>query len=86
MYDRAYQICQDKALIKPYLYASYKYMSLEEYHILITKQDEYMEINAQMRREIDEIRKNMRKRRIRSSSRSGNGSIEEIIHKQTLSP
>lgn len=59
MYDRAYQICQDKALIKPYLYASYKYMSLEEYHILITKQDDYMEINAQMRREIDEIRENM---------------------------
>nr|WP_294491415.1 hypothetical protein [uncultured Mediterraneibacter sp.] len=56
MYDRAYQICQDKALIKPYLYASYKYMSLEEYHILITKQDEYMEVNAQMRREIDEIK------------------------------
>ena len=56
MYDRAYQICQDKALIKPYLYASYKYMSLEEYHILITKQEEYMEINAQMRREIEEVR------------------------------
>ena len=36
-----------------------KYMSLEEYHILITKQDDYMEINAQMRREIDEIRKDM---------------------------
>ena len=32
-------------------------MSLEEYHILITKNEEYMEINAQMRRELDEIRK-----------------------------
>ena len=59
MYDRAYQMCEDKALIKPYLYASYKYMSLEEYHILITKNEEYMVVNAQMRREIDEIRKNM---------------------------
>jgi len=55
MYDRAYQICADKTLIKPYLYASYKYMSLEEYHILITKSEEYMEINAQMRREVDKI-------------------------------
>ena len=36
-------------------YASYKYMSLEEYHILITKSEEYMEINAQMRREVDKI-------------------------------
>ena len=55
MYDCAYQICGDKTLIKPYLYASYKYMSLEEYHILITKSEEYMEINAQMRREVDKI-------------------------------
>ncbi len=59
MYDRAYQICGDKELLKPYLYASYKYMSMEEYHILITKHDDYMEVNAQMRREIDEIRKNL---------------------------
>ncbi len=59
MYDRAYQICGDRALLKPYLYASYKYMSLEEYHILITKNEQYMEINAQMRREIDEVKKNL---------------------------
>ena len=56
MYDRAYQICEDKALLKPYLYASYKYMSLEEYHILLTKHDEYVEINAQMRQEIEDIK------------------------------
>ena len=59
MYDRAYQICEDKALLKPYLYASYKYMSMEEYHILITKHEEYMEVNAQMRQEIDEIKENL---------------------------
>lgn len=59
MYDRANQICNDRSLIKPYLYASYKYMSLEEYHILITKHEEYMEINAQMRNEIEEIKKNV---------------------------
>lgn len=59
MYDRAYQICEDKALLKPYLYASYKYMSLEEYHILLTKHDDYVEINAQMRQEIDDIKENL---------------------------
>ena len=59
MYDRAYQLTGDKNLIMPYLYASYKYMSLEEYHILITKQDEYMEANARMRREIDDIKKTL---------------------------
>ena len=59
MYDRAYQICGDQTLLKPYLYASYKYLSLEEYHILITKHEEYMEVNAQMRQEIDEIKENL---------------------------
>ena len=56
MYDRAYQICEDKALLRPYLYASYKYMSLEEYHILLTKHDDYIEINSQMRQEIEDVR------------------------------
>ncbi len=59
MYDRAYQICEDKKLLKPYLYASYKYMSMEEYHILLTKHDDYVEINAQMREEIQQIKNNL---------------------------
>ncbi len=59
MYDRAYQICEDPRLLKPYLYASYKYMSLEEYHILLTKHDNYVEINAKMRQEIEDIRNSM---------------------------
>ena len=60
MYDRAYQICEDPQLLKPYLYAlPYKYMSLEEYHILLTKHEEYLEVNAQMRQEMDDIRKNL---------------------------
>lgn len=56
MYDRAYQICEDKVLLKPYLYASYKYMSLEEYHILLTKHEEYVEVNAQMRQEMQDLK------------------------------
>lgn len=59
MYDRAYQICEDRSLLKPYLYASYKYMSMEEYHILLTKHEEYIEINAQMRQECDEVIQNL---------------------------
>jgi tetratricopeptide (TPR) repeat protein len=59
MYDRAYQICEDKELLKPYLYASYKYMSLEEFHILLTKHSEYQEVNAQMRSQMDEVKQNL---------------------------
>ena len=56
MYDHAYKICEDKKLLKPYLYASYKYMSMEEYHILLTKHEDYVEVNAQMRREVEEAK------------------------------
>ena len=56
MYDRAYQICEDPKLLKPYLYASYKYMSMEEYHILLTKNETYAEINTELRSEMKEIR------------------------------
>lgn len=57
MYDRAYQICEDPKLLKPYLYASYKYMSLEEFHILLTKNENYAEIHSNMREEIVKIKK-----------------------------
>ena len=59
MYDRAYQICEDIVLLRPYLYASYKYMSLEEYHILLTKNSYYVEVNAQMRQEIEDIKRGL---------------------------
>ncbi len=59
MYDRAFLICGDITMLEPYLYASYKYMSMEEYHILITKHDDYMRINAEMRREIDDVREDL---------------------------
>lgn len=58
MYNQAYEICRDPELLKPYLYASNRYMSLEEYHILLTKNEDYFAINAQMHQECKEIEKN----------------------------
>ena len=49
-------ICEDKKYLKPYLYASYKYMSMEEYHILLTKHADYVEVNAQMRQEVEDVK------------------------------
>jgi len=60
MYDRAYQITEDEKLLRPYLYASYKYMSMEEYHILLTKNSKYMETNIRMRQELEDIREGIR--------------------------
>jgi tetratricopeptide (TPR) repeat protein len=59
MYDRAYQMHGDVKLLKPYLYASYKYMSMPEYAILLTKNTVFAEINTQMRKEMEEIKGKM---------------------------
>jgi tetratricopeptide (TPR) repeat protein len=59
MYDRAYQMCGDVNLLKPYLYASYKYMSMPEYAILLTKNTMFARINTQMRKEMEEIKGSM---------------------------
>lgn len=56
MYNKAFLICGDMSMLEPYLYASYKYMSMEEYHILMTKSETYIEINAQMRQRCADIR------------------------------
>ena len=56
MYNKAFLICGDMTMLEPYLYASYKYMSMEEYHILMTKSETYIEINAQMRQKYADIR------------------------------
>ncbi|MCL2864998.1 MAG: hypothetical protein FWE25_05590 [Lachnospiraceae bacterium] len=59
MYDRAFQIVGDKTLLRPYLYSSYKYMSMPEYAILLTKNPDFVNINTVMHKEIEELRKNM---------------------------
>lgn len=58
MYDRAYEILQDPQLRKSYLYASNRYMSLEEYHILLTKDESLAMLNMEMHQECKEIEKN----------------------------
>ena len=59
MYDRAYQINEDDTLLRPYLYASFKYMSMEEYHILLTKHPKYSEENMRLHREIEDIKQKL---------------------------
>lgn len=61
MYNKAFIICGDMSMLEPYLYASYKYMSMEEYHILMTKSETYIEINAQMRQKCADIRESVDK-------------------------
>lgn len=59
MYNKAFLICGDVSMLEPYLYASYKYMSMEEYHILLTKNETFIEVNSVMRQKCADIRDNM---------------------------
>ena len=55
MYNKAFIICGDISMLESYLYASYKYMSMEEYHILLTKNEAFVEINSAMRQKCFDI-------------------------------
>ncbi len=47
MYEAAYQICEDKDMLKAYLYASRSYMNGEEYMQLLQKSQLYQEVDSE---------------------------------------
>lgn len=52
MYEAAYQICEDEKMLKAYLYTCYRYMSKEEYQILLSKSDIYRRLDIDMQQKI----------------------------------
>ncbi len=55
MYDRAFQICKDPALVKCYLYAAKKTMSETDYRLFVSKSEVYEEIEDILQHEIGQI-------------------------------
>ena len=55
MYEAAYQICEDRTMLKAYLYACLRYMNGEEYLRLIQKSKLYESLDEELRREVEEI-------------------------------
>lgn len=55
MYEAAFQICEEKSMLKAYLYACRKYMSGEEYMTLLQKSQIYQEVDTELAEEIIEI-------------------------------
>ena len=55
MYEAAYQICEEEAMLKAYLYACRRYMSKEEYSNLLKRSQIYMNLDSLIAQEVLEI-------------------------------
>ncbi len=55
MYEAAFQICEEEAMLKAYLYACRRYMSKEEYIKLLQRSQIYMKLDAVIEEEVLEI-------------------------------
>ena len=60
MYEAAFQICEEKSMLKAYIYACYRYMSKEEYNTLLQKSRVYQEMDACIKEEIFSIDSKMK--------------------------
>ena len=48
MYEEAYQICEDKGMLKAFLYASYMYLPAEEYQSMLKMNRTYQEMQFEI--------------------------------------
>ena len=55
MYEAAFQICEDKGMLKAYLYACRRYMNGETYAQLLRKSQMYADMDLELTEEIKEI-------------------------------
>ncbi len=55
MYEAAFQICEERSMLKAYLYACRKYMSGEEYLSLLHKSPVYQTVDGELATAITEI-------------------------------
>ena len=55
MYEAAFQICEERSMLKAYLYACRKYMSGEQYLSLLQKSQVYQAVDGELEAAITEI-------------------------------
>ena len=55
MYEAAYQICEDKDMLKAYLYASRNFMSGEEYMQLLQRSQLFQDMDSEITKTVREV-------------------------------
>lgn len=60
MYEAAFQICEEEAMLKAYIYACRQYMPREEYKRLLERSQVYQSVEIRLQEEIAEIDQNMK--------------------------
>jgi tetratricopeptide (TPR) repeat protein len=59
MYEAAYQICEDKDMLKAYLYASRNFMSGEEYMQLLQRSQLFQDMDSEITKTVREVSDNV---------------------------
>ncbi len=60
MYEAAFQICEEEAMLKAYIYACRQYMSKEEYRLFLQRSPVYQGVELSLQEEIAEMDSHMR--------------------------
>ena len=55
MYEAAFQICEEEAMLKAYIYACRQYMPTEEYKVLLQKSQVFQGVEICLQEEIAEL-------------------------------
>lgn len=56
MYEEAFMICEEATMLEAYLYACYHYMSQEEYQVLLSKSEIYVQFDERIKQKIQEVK------------------------------
>lgn len=59
MYDKGFQICNDSAMLKAYLYASSRYLAEKEYRLYLAKSDIFEDMDKMIQEEITTVAERM---------------------------
>lgn len=57
MYERAYDICEDKSMLEGYLYACYRFLPSEEYQRMIMRSEVFLQVDNRLAEKIAAVKK-----------------------------
>lgn len=59
MYEKAYQICEDKGMLEGYLYASSRYLAADEYHKMVMSNEVFLEVDNKLAEKTARVKENI---------------------------
>lgn len=63
MYDKAFQICSDPTMLEAYIYAAFKALPQEEYHLFLEKSEIFQGLHIKIQEELQSVIDQMEKKK-----------------------